>query len=287
MMQVAIINITNKCSLQCPGCFYYKFNKKENSHIPLNNYKKMIDRLYHNTTWDRIELSGGEPFLHPQLQALVEYTANKLIRPIVFTSGMIVSEEKLKKMKVYVDSFNVTIKYPVDMWDDSFKGSRGAHKNALKFLEICKKLRIKTRIHWVIDNYNYWYITQMYDIARMYNSELVVLRYIPFNKEVMKRYVSDYYWEDLCLWIKLNKLKNTRIGFISKHSDYNVCTAGITRLAISMDGSVTPCIYLNDKIANIFIDSWSELEEKLKDWRKRHLTKECIAKINLMEIVKA
>ncbi|MFQ6020823.1 MAG: radical SAM/SPASM domain-containing protein [Candidatus Aenigmatarchaeota archaeon] len=274
-MQVAIINITKACPLKCPGCYYYTFYNKKNAHIKLNDYKKIINRLSENNGWKRIELSGGEPFLHPKLFEMVKYTYKKIIRPIVFTSGVINNRNKIRKLKPYIDSFNVTIKYP-DKMDDGFKGMPGALEDALKFLKICYKLRILTNIHWTVDNFNYGCFEEMYDIAKKFSSKLIMLRYLPFSKEMMPRYLKEKYWESIVEYAL--KYENVHIGFPSYQTTYNYCVAGITRLAISVDGEVSPCIYLNNSVGNILNLSWKEIKRRLLVWRKNYKAKiKCIA----------
>jgi len=262
-LQVCSLNISKACGLKCPGCYAYKFFGNENAYMSLSNYKKIINKLGEEDGWQRVQLSGGEPFLHPDLVKMCRYTAKKMIKPIVFTSGIMTNNDMIAKLKPYVESFNVTIKYPNEL-DNRFKGHEKSLENSKKFLQICNDLNIPTQIHWAIDKGNYKYFDQIHGIAQQYNSMLFVLRFIPFDVKFKERFLIAKYWDAICKYAL--KHKNVHIGNTSKYTDYK-CTAGLTRLSINTDSGYTPCIYLSNSLGNIFNDSLDEIKKKLYNWR--------------------
>lgn len=76
MMQFVEIELTTNCNLRCKGCdrFCDSFPSSENMPI------EMIDRFINDTVrlrykWKKIAIMGGEPFLHPQIDKVLEKIA--------------------------------------------------------------------------------------------------------------------------------------------------------------------------------------------------------------------
>jgi MoaA/NifB/PqqE/SkfB family radical SAM enzyme len=92
------MHITEKCNFSCRHC-YMSSNPNVQDTLNEEDVFSVIDQLnnkqYHATG---ILLSGGEPFLHQDLDSIIKY-ASKRIKPIiVFTNGYWVSDiEKTKK----------------------------------------------------------------------------------------------------------------------------------------------------------------------------------------------
>lgn len=56
--------------------------------IDFETFKKVIDHFMELGGIEEISLSGGEPFLHPNLYDMILYCKNKGIKTVVFTSGV-------------------------------------------------------------------------------------------------------------------------------------------------------------------------------------------------------
>lgn len=73
----------NNC-LFCSSCAGIDKNKM----IDFDIFKRTIDHLMDLGGIEEISLSGGEPFLHPNLFDMIMYCKNKGIRVVLFTSGV-------------------------------------------------------------------------------------------------------------------------------------------------------------------------------------------------------
>ena len=56
--------------------------------ILFETYKKVIDYFVKEGGIEELALSGGEPFLHPDLFKMVEYAKSFGIKVVIFTSGI-------------------------------------------------------------------------------------------------------------------------------------------------------------------------------------------------------
>jgi uncharacterized radical SAM superfamily Fe-S cluster-containing enzyme len=84
---VGIIEITGQCNLDCNICFA---DAPSGEHLPLDQIKSMIDAyVSYETEPELLQLSGGEPTLHPELIEIVSYAKRLGIQDVaVSTNGL-------------------------------------------------------------------------------------------------------------------------------------------------------------------------------------------------------
>jgi len=108
-----VVSITNACNLNCPICFTY--NRKDRLyHMPVEEMQRTVDWIIESSGCvDLINITGGEPTLHPQLLDLLACCRRPEIgRVTVNSNGLRLAEdtglcEKLADLGVYVIlSFN-------------------------------------------------------------------------------------------------------------------------------------------------------------------------------------
>lgn len=67
-----VFSITNDCDLRCPICFTYNRTDKL-YHMSREEMQRTVDFLLENKSeYDLINITGGEPTLHPDLEGLIE-----------------------------------------------------------------------------------------------------------------------------------------------------------------------------------------------------------------------
>jgi uncharacterized radical SAM superfamily Fe-S cluster-containing enzyme len=81
-----VIPITNACNLRCPICFGY--NRDNPYHMPVADFGRRIDFLLEATGGvDLINITGGEPPLHPELPAILRQAKRPGIGRITMNSN--------------------------------------------------------------------------------------------------------------------------------------------------------------------------------------------------------
>ncbi len=87
----ALIEITSRCNLHCPICFA---DAGGGLHLPLDKIETMLERVFQQTGGCNLQLSGGEPSLHPQLPEIIQLAAAKGFTFIQLNSnGLRLAEE--------------------------------------------------------------------------------------------------------------------------------------------------------------------------------------------------
>jgi uncharacterized radical SAM superfamily Fe-S cluster-containing enzyme len=91
---LALIEINEHCNLTCPVCFADS-SPARGKHLPLPVIERMVDALVASEGEpDLVQLSGGEPTLHPDFFAVLEAVRARPVRHIMInTNGLRLAQE--------------------------------------------------------------------------------------------------------------------------------------------------------------------------------------------------
>ncbi|QDW97690.1 radical SAM protein [Staphylococcus agnetis] len=127
----AYLHITNRCNLNCVGC--YSINDKRNveKDIDIEYIKKTIDYLSEANV-DTVIISGGETLIRTDIGEICRYLKKKKINNVVIiTNGTIVNNNILNDIKGLVDTISVSI----DTYKENSEGfirDKGIHNKIIK-----------------------------------------------------------------------------------------------------------------------------------------------------------
>ncbi|HHW69150.1 MAG TPA: radical SAM protein [Tenericutes bacterium] len=93
MVKDLCIEIIEKCLNNCKFCSSNS-NCNKTKNIEFEDFKRVIDYFIRQGGIEELSLSGGEPFLHPELIKMIQYAKTCGVRTVIFTSGVI-SERKI------------------------------------------------------------------------------------------------------------------------------------------------------------------------------------------------
>jgi uncharacterized radical SAM superfamily Fe-S cluster-containing enzyme len=91
---LALIEINEHCNLTCPVCFADS-SPERGKHLPLATVERMVDTLVASEAEpDLIQISGGEPTLHPDFFAILDMVRARPVRHVmVNTNGLRIARE--------------------------------------------------------------------------------------------------------------------------------------------------------------------------------------------------
>jgi len=147
---LSLIEIADYCNLQCPIC-YAESGPARQQFRSLAEIEKMIDAVVQNEREpDVVQISGGEPTLHPDFFKVIELAKSRPIRHLmVNTNGTRIAkdEEFVKRLADFMPGFEVYLQF------DSFKAEalqdlRGADLRSVRerALEKLNKYGISTTL---------------------------------------------------------------------------------------------------------------------------------------------
>lgn len=115
---LTVVEITDRCNLSCPTC-YASSSPHYGRHRTVEEVEKMLDIIVANEGEpDVVQISGGEPTVHPDLFAILDIAKSKPIRHLMLnTNGIRIAKdmEFTKKLAGYAPDFEIYLQF------DSFK----------------------------------------------------------------------------------------------------------------------------------------------------------------------
>jgi len=92
---LSLVEVTDSCNLRCPVC-YAASGPERLEHRPLALIEKMLDAVVRNEGQpDIVQISGGEPTLHPEFFAILELAKARPIRHLMInTNGVRIAQDE-------------------------------------------------------------------------------------------------------------------------------------------------------------------------------------------------
>ncbi len=99
-MKQIVLEVTAACNLECIHC--YNVWKSPGRHyprgeLPLDDLTRVLDRLRSELPLEVVAISGGEPFLRPDLPRIVAYLWSHHIHTVVVTNGTLLTRERIEQ----------------------------------------------------------------------------------------------------------------------------------------------------------------------------------------------
>lgn len=147
---LTIVEITDRCNLTCPTC-YAGSSPHYGRHRTLEEVKIMLDTIVENEKEpDVVQISGGEPTLHPQFFEILDYAKSLPIKHLMLnTNGFEIAKDPAfaEKLKTYTPDFEIYLQF------DSFKEEalialRGANLRKIreKAIENLNRVNLSTTL---------------------------------------------------------------------------------------------------------------------------------------------
>lgn len=151
---LAIIEINEACNLACPVCFA-NATDIHGSHRPLAEIERMLDVLVESEGEpDLVQLSGGEPTIHPDFFAILDAVKRRPVRHVMInTNGVRIAQdpEFVARLATYAPRLEVYLQFD-SMSDDALMDLRGARLGRIRqqALEALEKFGLSTTLVAVV-----------------------------------------------------------------------------------------------------------------------------------------
>ncbi|TAN60641.1 radical SAM protein, partial [bacterium] len=94
----ATINVTGVCNLSCGYCYY---QPRAHDVMPWESFKKAVTELSELSVFF-LNISGGEPFTHPEINKFIRFAHDKFEHVVVLTNGTILTPAHVNMIKSIV-----------------------------------------------------------------------------------------------------------------------------------------------------------------------------------------
>jgi uncharacterized radical SAM superfamily Fe-S cluster-containing enzyme len=149
---LAIIEVNEACNLSCPVCFADSSVRRE-AHRPLAEIERMLDILVASEGEpDLVQISGGEPTIHPQFFEILDAARARPIRHLMInTNGLRIAREPgfAERLAGYMPRFEVYLQFD-SLKRDALMALRGADLTAIRqqAMEALERNNISTTLQW-------------------------------------------------------------------------------------------------------------------------------------------
>lgn len=111
---LALVEVTDHCNLECPIC-YAGSGPKRPGYRSLEQIERMLDAVVANEgSADVVQISGGEPTLHPQIFEILDAAKRRPIKHVMLnTNGIRIAKdaEFAKRLASYMPGFEIYLQF--------------------------------------------------------------------------------------------------------------------------------------------------------------------------------
>ncbi len=131
---LTVVEVTDRCNLSCPTC-YAMSSPTYGRHRTLEEVEAMLDAVVANEGEpDVVQISGGEPTIHPQFWEILDAAKARPIRHLMLnTNGIRLAEEDgfAERLAEYAPGFEVYLQFD-SLQPTALKALRGADLSRIR-----------------------------------------------------------------------------------------------------------------------------------------------------------
>jgi cyclic pyranopterin phosphate synthase len=277
------ITLTNRCNVNCIYCHHDGMRSSKNEMTPDEIYK--ICQIAKRIGVRKIRLSGGEPLIRKDIVEIVSKINSIGFNDISITTNGILLEKYAKDLKeAGLDRVNVSL--------DTLNPETYEFITKKDYLEAAKKGILKSvevglypvKINMVImRDINEHEIKDMFNFCKDNNMVLQLIELIESENCDDDKFSAEYHYKldmveerlsDIADEVREREFMQGRRKYyinggeieVVKPVDNSKFCANCTRLRVTPDGKIKPCLLRNDNLVDIITDIRNnESDEKLEE----------------------
>ena len=265
MLSEISIEILQRCPNRCIYCSSHS-NPQATHIISFEIIKNIIDDAK-SLGCKTVCLSGGEPFLHPQILDIISYIAKKQLICYVYTSGIYMKDEVYSSLpNEYIEAirgmvdkviFNVEADSST-LYDQIMGTDVGGFDMMKKSINDCVSSGLVVETHVVPMQVNFKHLKSIFEMCYQLGvSKVSILRLVLQGRALENLSLVKLSGKDNREVTKLIKALNesykgkVRIGLPYSDSNCRIyCKAASDKINVRYDGNVYPCEVFKDDLLN-------------------------------------
>ena len=272
------IEITQQCPNRCVHCSSLSCPEKTVC-LPLETIKEVVNDAI-SLGCECVNLSGGEPFVYPELVQIVRYVHGKGLKCLVYTSGIGFDNGKpapiathlVNEMRGMVDKYIVNVEAADESTYNRIMGTEFQGFGMMRqFVQNAVAIGEIVEAHFVPTKLNYRQIPKVVKMCKTLGfSRVSFLRFVAQGRgldNVSKLLLDETEMREARQLMKEcfdNKIIDIRIGIPFIECDKRInCLAGISKLDVRYDGKVYPCeAFKNENLKHLITSEADNVKEK-------------------------
>ena len=268
-LKSAYLHVTDRCNLHCVGCYSYVDHRNQNLDLTTHQMEEILEKLSKSGV-EELVISGGEPFLRPDINRILSKAKSLGMIICVISNGTLEIDHYLPVIN-YIDTLSIS----VDGYEPgvSYIRDTGATEKALQLANLLKE-KVNVHLIFTIHKKNVGnlskYIKTANDLGVSFNFSIFTVN--PHNTAF-----SEYLLDESDLGViadAINKgddvfiedsVMNGRSDGIEGLRCTLGCGLGCKMISVAADGNVYPCHMLHNskcKMGNIINNDLSEILSK-------------------------
>lgn len=285
---VMVLSTTNRCNLQCKGCYANAQERNLNNELSAGRISQLFSEAEDIGT-RIIMLAGGEPLMRKEILDMASQHKN-IVFP-VFTNGLMIKEEMLTFFKKNKNIFPI-LSIEGDKHLTDLRRGEGLYN---KVLETAKKLYRNKCFYGIsitLTTHNYEKVTNSFFLKQLINNGcrlFFFIEYVPSSQQDVEKCLNDEQKEDLKIRVPSfrKRLPGLFISLPGDEDQYGGCLAGGRGfIHVSSTGQLEPCPfapYYDVNIKDMELIDALKSDFLLKIREEHHMLKESIGGCSLWE----
>lgn len=265
MLSEISIEILQRCPNRCIYCSSHS-NPQATHIIPFEIIKNVIDDAK-SLGCKTVCLSGGEPFLHPQILDIISYIAKQQLICYVYTSGIYMKDEVysslpneyIEAIRGMVDKVIFNVEADSSALYEQIMGTDVGGFDMMKTsINDCVSSGLVVETHVVPMQVNFKHLKSIFEMCYQLGvSKVSILRLVLQGRALENLSLVKLSGEDNREVTKLIRTLNesykekVRIGLPYSDSNCRIfCKAASDKINVRYDGNVYPCEVFKDDLLN-------------------------------------
>lgn len=285
MIESMALIITTNCNLSCQYCYY---TQKNENYKRSKNYMSFdrIERLFKTYSKDKklnvIALSGGEPFLHPEIYKIIDFISGYAENITVLTNGTLLDEDKI----LWLKKRNVMLNISIDSLSADYSNNvRGKHDTLLKVLEILNKNNYENvTLFPTLTSSNLDDSFGLMEFSRLKNFNIAIgFVDLDKNNPLSLYNLTNEKKEKLIKVLESKVFDPNQLAFSRQAIEFLIedpnrkvlmpsCSNSSSSVTVDADGTVYPCFHRKEILATID-QGFDSIEKNHLEWFKSNYGK--------------
>lgn len=289
-LRLVAINLTWRCNLACAHCYLDAGTERDGdrNELGLREVCALLDQIAGHSAQAMVVLTGGEPLLRRDLEAIVGHGASLGLTMVIGTNGTALTDARVGGLKraglagagISLDSLDAGV-------HDRFRGLPGCWRKTMAGIETCRRHGLSWQLHFSLTAENVHELPAMVDFAREKGARVLSVFFLVCTGRArsMTDLTPEQYEQALAAIIQAQQHNPDliirprcaphfkRIAYQADPAsplarisgfDGDGCMAGVGYCRVAPNGAVTPCPYIEQAAGNIreqpFREIWEDSE---------------------------
>jgi len=285
---VVALNLTRRCNLACAHCYLDARLRRDGDarELTLAEVARVLDEIAALSAETMVVLTGGEPLLRRDLEAMAGHAAGLGLMVVVGTNGMALTARRAAALK---DAGVQGVGISVDSLDparhDRFRGLAGAFARTMAGIDACREAGLALQIHFTVTDDTAGELDDMIAFARSLGAIALNVFFVvctgrgrhlgtvgaAVHDRVLRRLTAAARAEE-GLMVRAKCAPHFKRMAVeldpgwaitaARGYDAGGCLAGTRYARVTPDGEVTPCPYMEVSAGSVrrqgFATIWRE-----------------------------